>query len=67
MARFVKQGMVVELSVRRSRSATWQPESVEKQIFQQLNEAGLRIEPVGGWGFLNFLNDSVSITICASG
>lgn len=65
-ARFNKQDMVVELSVRRSRNATWQPESVEKEVFQQLNEAGLRMEPVGGWGFLDFVKNAVSVLPCLS-
>lgn len=65
-ARFNKQDMVIELSVRRSRNATWQPESVEKEVFQQLNEAGLRIEPVGGWGFLDFVKNAVSVLPCLS-
>lgn len=55
--------MIVELFVRRSIGATWQQdkESVEKDIFRQLNKTGLNIEPVDGWGFLGFLNDMVRI------
>lgn len=54
---------MVELSVRRSHGATWEPEPVEQEIFQRLSQACFPIEPVENWGFLSFLNDSVSVAI----
>lgn len=59
-AHFNKREMVVEQFVRRSCGATWKAETIEREIFQQLNKAGLRIESVEGWGFLDFLHNSKS-------
>lgn len=62
-AHYSKRDMVVELYVCRSRGATWLPEPVEQEIFQQLNKGGLNIEPLEDMGFLDFLDNSVSAEI----